>query len=111
MQKEESHLENKPDELLKVYIKLLKDQIEDLKMQIEMEEMNPRYMILRNFFTPGFPLLEIDMQDWLDEEESMLANYQTNVESLKNYRPPVLPKMLRELISEFRLQKSRETFW
>ena len=111
LQKEESDLDTKPDELLKIYKTMLKDQIDDLKLEIELEETNPRFAMLRLHIPLFIQLRDVNISEFIQLEEDFLKDYEFNVTDIKKYHPPVLPKNLRELISRFRRENNNSFNW
>lgn len=111
LQKEESELDTKPDELLKIYKKMLKDQIEDLQMEIEMEDSHARFARIKIHFHPEIQLRKVNIKEFIEREEYMLKEYVWNVREMKKHHPPVVPKLLREFISEFRHIKNSQFNW
>jgi hypothetical protein len=107
LHKEEDNLEKLSDDKLKIYNQALKEQIEELELEIDLFVQHPRYYPLQKY-VKFFGIENID----LEEEKQNLEydiNYMTkDLEVLEGDKPL---KKLKEIIKETKRNlKNKQTF-
>ncbi len=107
LQKEEDNLEDLSDEKLKIYNQALKEQVQELEMQIHLATQHPRYQPLQkyvNYF--GVQSLKLEHEKTKLQQLNELSK--ADLTELEGKKPM---KRLREIIRDTRKQmKAEQTF-
>lgn len=86
------------EENLKVYNSLLKDQVSDLEMQLDMVSMHPRYFEMKIFLKDSSKSPSENIFAAIDEFEKQIVHYENRIEDVSGKNPiPLLKKRLAEI--------------
>jgi hypothetical protein len=103
IQKEENNLEQLSAEKLSIYNQMLKEQVAELQMDIEMTEGHPRYLPLQRYLPyPGMSVTQVDLAGEKEQLEWLAADLE---QSLDNMKGPRAVQEIKRIIKDFRRPK------
>ena len=108
LHQEESNLEKLSDDKLKIYNQALKEQVEELEMEIEMSMEHPRYFPLKKYANLFSGIERINLEREKEKLEFTIEYMTADLAELESNKAA---KKLKEIIKETKKQmKSKPIF-
>ena len=95
LQKEEDNLEKLSDEKLKIYNQALKEQVEELEMELHFSTEHPRYIPLKKYVKRFFGIEDVNLKQEKQKLEYNIQYMQADLAELNGEKPL---KKLKEII-------------
>lgn len=108
LHKEESNLEKLSDDKLKIYNQALKEQVEELEMEMEMSIEHPRYFPLKKYTTLFNRIENVNLKREKEKLENTIEYMTKDLAELEGDKPA---KKLKEIIKITKQQMKRKTIF